>query len=121
MGTPAGQDQSPENSLDLRKIDMNRVHECTDKCICPEHKKQMFYSKRENLHACQLIDCDFAHGYENHKWFEVEYKSTTSGYSDIVTKTTLPWDDPNRDILQDIRDFIKKAKETHRGNYYRSE
>ena len=65
-----------------------RIHECMEKCICPEHRTQMLYSKREKLHACPDPDCVFAHGYENAKWA-----------------------DPNHNVLQDIRDHLKKSKE----------
>lgn len=69
-----------------------REHECTEKCVCHIHNTQMFYSKREKLHACQDPSCVFAHGYENHRW-----------------------NDPNHDVMGDIKSFMSKAKEVHYG------
>lgn len=65
-----------------------RIHECNEKCTCPIHKKLMFYSTREKLHACPEPDCVFAHGYENAKWA-----------------------DPNHNVLQDILNQLRKSKE----------
>jgi hypothetical protein len=64
-----------------------REHYCTEKCKCPIHEIDFLYSKRERLHACQRIDCEFAHGFENHRWA-----------------------DPNHDVLGDIKDHLNMEK-----------
>lgn len=39
-------------------------HRCDDRCICPEHGKQLLYWPAGNEHACPDPECRFAHGYE---------------------------------------------------------
>lgn len=69
---------------------MREVHECNYFCMCPVHKIAFLYSKSENLHACKLITCEYAHGYEN---------------------VVMPWSDPSSNPLKDIQEHLRKERE----------
>lgn len=45
---------------------VSAAHRCDEDCTCPEHGTQLFWSRSQNLHACQDATCRFAHGLERH-------------------------------------------------------
>lgn len=38
------------------------AHRCDDRCVCPADGLPLLYAPRADQHACQLPDCEHAHG-----------------------------------------------------------
>jgi hypothetical protein len=38
-------------------------HQCDEQCVCPVHRTQMLYAPATDDHACQDIECKYAHGF----------------------------------------------------------
>lgn len=60
-------------------------HKCDERCVCPIDGKPLYYARSINEHACQSIDCRYAHGMESVQraefWgsvFHVEAKGSLS-------------------------------------------
>lgn len=41
---------------------VEQVHECDERCVCPEHGTALIYSPRLDVHACRDSECVHAHG-----------------------------------------------------------
>jgi hypothetical protein len=46
-----------------------RLHRCDDRCVCPTDGLPLIYARSAGQHACQLADCEYAHGL----WVDLPY------------------------------------------------
>lgn len=55
------------------------THKCTERCKCPIHKTQLLYNIKYNQHACQVISCEFAHGFNKESLDFSELRKKSNG------------------------------------------
>lgn len=58
MSLPLGTVVDPAH----RPIPDARLHRCDDSCVCPLDGLPLIYAPGADQHACQLADCENAHG-----------------------------------------------------------
>ncbi|NUS01899.1 MAG: hypothetical protein HOV97_04970 [Nonomuraea sp.] len=64
MPLPTGTLGDPAHGSDDRPflLPLGKVHRCDDRCVCPVDGLPLLYARRVDQHACQLPDCENAHG-----------------------------------------------------------